>query len=254
MEKLIVIVFDDQTKAFAGLEALRELDRDGEISLFAAQIAAKEPNGGVRFIDTPDGVDFPVIGVSTLLGTLVGVLGGPIGLVGGAAAGALIGSIIELEHAGITDEFINDVAAALTPGKVAVVADIAEEWVTPLDTRMERIGGVVFRRARTLVKNLQADRDAAAHRVEMEQLKAERAQARGERLAKIDAKIDNLRARLETALERRRFKMQLRQQQREAKIRALQAKADKAEGEIRRRQEARIAELRRDYEEKPALG
>ena len=254
MEKLIVIVFDDQTKAFAGLEALRELDRDGEISLFAAQIAAKEPNGGVRFIDTPDGVDFPVIGVSTLLGTLVGVLGGPIGLVGGAAAGALIGSIIELEHAGITDEFINDVAAALTPGKVAVVADIAEEWVTPLDTRMERIGGVVFRRARSLVKNLQADRDAAAHRVEMEQLKAERAQARGERLAKIDAKIDNLRARLETALERRRFKMQLRQQQREAKIRALQAKADKAEGEIRRRQEARIAELRRDYEEKPALG
>ena len=254
MEKLIVIVFDDQTKAFAGLEALRELDRDGEISLFAAQIAAKEPNGGVRFIDNPNDVDFPVIGVSTLLGTLVGVLGGPIGLVGGAAAGALIGSIIELEHAGITDEFINDVAAALTPGKVAVVADIAEEWVTPLDTRMERIGGVVFRRARTLVKNLQADRDAAAHRVEMEQLKAERAQARGERLAKIDAKIDNLRARLETALERRRFKMQLRQQQREAKIRALQAKADKAEGEIRRRQEARIAELRRDYEEKPALG
>jgi len=254
MEKLIVIVFDDQTKAFAGLEALRELDRDGEISLFAAQIAAKEPNGGVRFIDTPDGVDFPVIGVSTLVGTLVGVIGGPIGLLGGAAAGALIGSIIELEHAGITDEFINDVAAALTPGKVAVVADIAEEWVTPLDTRMERIGGVVFRRARTLVKNLQADRDAAAHRVEMEQLKAERAQARGERLAKIDAKIDNLRARLETALERRRFKMQLRQQQREAKIRALQAKADKAEGEIRRRQEARIAELRRDYEEKPALG
>jgi uncharacterized membrane protein len=230
------------------------LDRDGEISLFAAQIAAKEPNGGVRFIDTREDADFPVIGVSTLLGTLVGVLGGPIGLLGGAAAGALVGSIVELEHAGITDEFINDVAAALTPGKVAVVADIAEEWVTPLDTRMERIGGVVFRRARTLVKNLQADRDAAAHRVEMEQLKAERAQARGERLAKIDAKIDNLRARLETALERRRFKMQLRQQQREAKIRALQAKADKAEGEIRRRQEARIAELRRDYEEKPALG
>jgi len=254
MEKLIVIVFDNQTKAFAGLEALRELDRDGEISLFAAQIAAKEPNGGVRFIDNPNDVDFPVIGVSTLLGTLVGVLGGPIGLVGGAAAGALIGSVVELEHAGVTDEFINDVATALTPGKVAVVADIAEEWVTPLDTRMERIGGVVFRRARTLVKNLQADRDAAAHRVEMEQLKAERAQARGERLAKIDAKIDNLRARLETALERRRFKMQLRQQQREAKIRALQAKADKAEGEIRRRQEARIAELRRDYEEKPALG
>src|SRR5271157_485324 len=140
MEKLIVIVFDDQAKAFAGLEALRELDRDGEISLFEAQIAAKEPNGGVRLIDNPDDADFPVIGVSTLVGTLVGVLGGPIGLLGGAAAGALIGCIVELEHAGVTDEFIGDVATAMTPGKVAVIADIAEEWVTPLDPRMDRIG------------------------------------------------------------------------------------------------------------------
>jgi hypothetical protein len=113
---------------------------------------------------------------------------------------------------------------------------------------------VVFRRPRTLVKNTQADRDAAAHRAEMKQLKAERAQARADRLAEIDSKIDNLRARLEAAMERRRVKIQLRQQQREAKIRALQAKADRAEGEIRRRQEARLAELRRDYEEKPVLG
>jgi len=254
MEKLIVIIFDDQTKAFAGLEALRKLDRDGEISLFEARIAVKEPNGGVRVIENPDDVDFPVIGVSTLVGTLVGVLGGPIGLLAGAGAGALIGSIVDLEHAGVTDEFIGDVTTALTPGRVAVVADISEEWMTPLDTQVEPLGGVVFRRPRTLVKNTQADRDAAAHRAEMEQLKAERAQARADRLSKIDSKIENLRARLEAGMERRRVKTQLRQQQREAKIRTLQAKADKAEGEIRRRQEARIAELRRDYEEKPALG
>jgi len=254
MEKLIVIIFDDQTKAFAGLEALRKLDRDGEISLFEARIAVKEPNGVVRVIENPDDVDFPVIGVSTLVGTLVGVLGGPIGLLAGAGAGALIGSIVDLEHAGVTDEFIGDVTTALTPGRVAVVADISEEWMTPLDTQVEPLGGVVFRRPRTLVKNTQADRDAAAHRAEMEQLKAERAQARADRLSKIDSKIENLRARLEAGMERRRVKTQLRQQQREAKIRTLQAKADKAEGEIRRRQEARIAELRRDYEEKPALG
>ena len=46
---------------------------------------------------------------------------------------------------------------------------------------------------------------------------------------------------------------QLRQQQREARIQALQKKADRSEGEIRRRQEARIAELRRDYAESKAL-
>jgi predicted nuclease with TOPRIM domain len=133
-----------------------------------------------------------------------------------------------------------------------LVADISEERMTPLDVRMEQLGGVVFRRARTLVQNTEDDRDAAAHRADMEQLKAERAQARADRLAKIDAKIDNLRVKLENAIERKCVKMQMRQKQREAKIQALRAKADQSEGEIRGRQEARIADLRRDYAEMAA--
>jgi uncharacterized membrane protein len=40
MEKLIVIVFDDQTKANAGFEILRQLDRDGEVSVYEAQMIA----------------------------------------------------------------------------------------------------------------------------------------------------------------------------------------------------------------------
>jgi hypothetical protein len=88
----------------------------------------------------------------------------------------------------------------------------------------------------------------------MEQLKAERAQARADRLAKIDAKIDSLRTKLENAIERSRVKMQLRQREREARIETLKVKADQSQGEIRRRQEARIAEVRRDYAEKAAAG
>jgi len=34
VEKLIVIVFDDQTKANAGFEILRQLDSDGEVSVY----------------------------------------------------------------------------------------------------------------------------------------------------------------------------------------------------------------------------
>lgn len=159
-----------------------------------------------------------------------------------------------MEETGVTDEFVQDVSGALTPGKVAVIADIDEDCVTALDMRMEEIGGLVFRRTRDFVRTTQDDRDAAAHRAEMDQLKAERAQARSDRLAKIEAKIDNLRAKLENAIERKRVKMQLRQQEREAKIQVLQTKANQAHGEVRRRREARIAELRRDYAEKAAVG
>ena len=258
MEKLLVVVFDNEVKALEGSRLLWELDSEGEISVHTLQTVAKEPSGSLRVIDDTEVARFPMVAGGTAVGALIGLLGGPVGAVFGAAAGAMIGitgSIVEeAGEAGVTDEFVHDVTTALTPGKVALVADISEEWMALLDTRMERIGGLVFRRTRTLVKDIQEDRHAAAHRAEMEQLKAERAQARADRLAKIDAKIDHLRLKLENTIERKRAKMQLRQQQRDAKIQALQRKADQSDGEIRRRREARIAELRGDYAERAARG
>jgi uncharacterized membrane protein len=215
---------------------------------------AKEPSGSIRYLDNSDKMAFPVIGGSTAVGAFIGLLGGPLAALIGGMAGGLIGSIGDLVHAGVTDEFVDDVNTAMTAGKFAVVADVSEDWVTPLDTRMEEIGGVVFRRTRSEVKRIHHDRDVAAHRAEMAQLKAERAQARSDRQAKIDATIDALRKKLEDAIERDHCKMRFRQNQRDARIQVLKAKADQSQGEIRRRQEARIAEVRRDYEEKPALG
>jgi uncharacterized membrane protein len=254
MEKLVVIVFDNELKAREGFRLLNGLDHEGEISVNQAQIIKKGPTGAVHVVDTADLLSSPLIGGGTVVGALVGLLGGPVGALVGATAGALIGTIVDAVQAGVTDEFIDDIRTALTPDKAAVIAEISEWWTTPLDDRMESIGGLVFRRARALEKTTQEDLDAAAHQAEMDELKAERAQARSNRLAKIDARIDKVRAKLENAIQRKRDKMALYQQQREARIQALQMKADQADGEVRRRQEARIAELRRDYAAKAATG
>jgi uncharacterized membrane protein len=236
------------------LQALRALDKEGQISIYESRLIAKDQDGAVHMLDTADNQSVPMIAGGTGVGALVGLLGGPVGMVVGAVAGALISSIGDLKDVGVTDEFVGDITLALTPGKAAVVADIVEEWMTPLDTRMERIGGVVFRRARSFVKTSQDDRDAAAHQAEMEELKAERARAKADRLDKIDARIDHLRTKLENATERKRVKMRLNEQQREAKIQELQEAARQADGEVRRRKEAQLADLRRDYEEKVAVG
>jgi hypothetical protein len=55
-------------------------------------------------------------------------------------------------------DFLDEVSRRLLPGKVAVVAEIFESWVTLVDTRMEAQGGVVFRRARTSVMSVPAIR------------------------------------------------------------------------------------------------
>jgi len=250
VEKLIVVVFDNETKAIEGIEVLRDLDKEGQISVYESRALAKDPDGTTRSLESADNQSVPLIAGGTAVGALIGLLGGPVGILVGATAGAVIGSIGDLRDVGVTDEFVGDITTALTPGKAAVVADIVEEWMTPLDARMEAIGGVVFRRERASVKTSQDDRDAAAYRAEMEQLQADRAQARAGRLEKIDARIHHLRTKLENAIERKRAKMRLREQQRQAKIEALQAQANQSEGENRRRQEARIALLQRSYEEK----
>ena len=250
MQKLIVIIFDDRHKARAGLKALRELDRDGELSLFEVALAVKGPNGRVRVIENPEDVNFPAVGVGGLTGSVLGALGGPIGILAGAAAGAMIGFIINLERAGVTDDFVNDVSTAMGPGKFAVVADVSEDWMAPLDERMVPLGGVIFRRTRSQARSIHHDRDVAAHRAELEQLKAERAQAKAEALAKIDAALDRLGKKLERALLRERSTILEREEERDARIRALQAKADRSQEENRRRLETRIAELQRECDQK----
>jgi uncharacterized membrane protein len=65
----------------------------------------------------------------------------------GAAGGSLIGVIADIDNVRVGSYFLADVADTLTPGKVAVVAELDEEWTTSVDTRMEALGGVVLRRS-----------------------------------------------------------------------------------------------------------
>ena len=65
----------------------------------------------------------------------------------GAAGGALGGWFADLYNLGVDAEFLDDVARVMTPGKYAVVAEVAEGWTAPVDARMEALGGTVFRRS-----------------------------------------------------------------------------------------------------------
>jgi uncharacterized membrane protein len=250
MEKLIVVVFDNQQRAFDGLGILRELDNEGQLSVYEAQVVTKTAGGAIRVIHRDDMAMFPLLAGGTTVGALIGLLGGSIGVLVGATAGAVVGSIEAVKETEATDDFVHDASTAMTPGKVALVADIVEEWGTPLDRRMEELGGVVFRQARAVVKITRQHRDAAAHKAETAQLKTQRQLTTANLRARIDARVDHLLRKLESAVERKRAQIQARQHQWEARINALQTQANRVERENRQRQEDRIAALRSEYAEK----
>jgi hypothetical protein len=68
----------------------------------------------------------------------------------------------------------------LAPGRSAIVAEIEEDWVTPLDSHMEAAGGIVLRAWRDDIEDERIRREAERRRAELAQLQTERAQARDE--------------------------------------------------------------------------
>ena len=144
MDRMLVVVFDDQAKVHDGKNTLLQSDSDGSISIYGYAVVTKLADGTItveqenepRLLGTLDG---------SLLGSFIGQLSDPIG----AAAGAVPSSTM-----GIRKAFIRDVTNVLLPNRVAVVAEVAEEWTSPVDARMERLGGVVFRWTLSDVKDM----------------------------------------------------------------------------------------------------
>lgn len=196
MERVLTIVFDNETKAYEGKSALRQLGREGEITVYADAVIVKHADGTVSVKESSEPGPVGTF-MGTTLGALIGVLGGPVGVAVGATSGLALGGIVDIDNAGVGEDFVEDVAKSLTPNKVAVVADIDEEWSTPVDTRMESLGGTVFRRALWQVRVDIHDQNIDAMKADLAQFKKELAEARADRRAKLQKKIEQLEGKID---------------------------------------------------------
>ena len=232
MDRMLVVVFDDEKKAYEGRRALLQLDAEGSVFVYASAVVAKGRDGTAA-VKQEDGAPLGTL-LGTSLGVMIGLLAGPAGAAAGAVAGAAatgaaigglsgatVGSIVDLDQLRIGDDFIDDVRKFLSPGKAAVVAEVDEEWTTPVDLRMEKLGGTVYRRSVSEVRDIADDEDAAAIKADIAQFKAEHAQASAERKAKILDRINQLDSKLQARIQKAK-------ERREAAKRAAQAKADRA--------------------------
>jgi uncharacterized membrane protein len=245
MERMLTVIFGDESKAYEGTRALKELDSEGSISIHAQAVLTKNPNGTISIKQT--GEEFPIRTLSgTAIGALIGLLGGPVGFGVGIGAGTLAGALADVHHSGVNEDFLGEVSAKLTPGKWAIVSDISEEWMTPVDSRMETLGGTVYRADRKNFESEQCAREVAAIRAEIAQLKAERAQARADQKAKLQAKIDKLQEKVQAKLQEAKQKTEQQRKEAEAKIQALEKKAATAKGEKKAELNARIASIRKE--------
>ena len=250
MSKFVVVVFPDEAKAYEGLRAVKELDADDSLTVYAGAVIAKDADGMVSVKERHSRRPFGVA-VGTVLGGLIGLIGGPPVAALGAAGGALMGGWHYALDLGVDLDFLDEVSRALTPGKSAIVAEIEEEWVTPLDSRMEAVGGTVLRAWRDDLEDERVRREAERRRAELARLKTERAQARADNQTKLEPRVEEARVRCQAVCDRVQARLDRLREETDAEIEALHDQAAENE-EGKEKIAERIAEIRADYDRRAA--
>ena len=160
MRNYVTVVFKDSRKAYKGLHALWELDEIGDITVHGTGVVHRD-RWGQFLVDTkethPALATAAGVGIGALLGALAGPAGAAIGAAGGAAVGAATGGVVglgvDLSREDTRDEVARETRLVVGKGESAVIADVSEDWTSPIDTRMRELGGVVHRRPRSDVEN-----------------------------------------------------------------------------------------------------
>jgi uncharacterized membrane protein len=246
MSKFVVAIFPDEAKAYEGTRALKELHAEGSLTVYGTAVVAKDADGKFSIKQAADTGPLG-LGVGALVGALIGLLGGPVGAAIGYGSGAMVGALSDIYNAGVSVDFVNAVSEKLTPGKIAVIAEVAEDWVTPLDTRMETIGGIVIREQRSDFEDEQIEKEIKARKAELARLKTEFTNAAEDRKAKLKAQMGEAQAKLTAVASRVQGRMNQLQEQTHAQIKELQDQAAKAKRDAKAKIDEQIAETQAEY-------
>jgi uncharacterized membrane protein len=246
MDKEIVIVVSNENAAYEVVKALKALDVEGSIELYASTVVYKAENGTFTVVDEQRLRAPRTAALAAATGALLGLLGGPIALAAGATAGAAAGAAAvgaalggtvggaatiggDLTYSGFVREFVHTVAAILQPGSYAVLASVAEDWAVPIDTAVAPWGAVVFRQATDRVVLAQIKADWQSMNDELDHIEAEIDTAGADEKAKLVAKRDELRMKHKAKREKLEARVRALQESWDAKITAMEAKVEVAE-------------------------
>ena len=164
MDNYVAIVVESDTVAFGVLHAIWTLDNKGDITVHGAAVVNRDKLGyaQVRTKDTDPGLR-TLLGVG--VGALLGALAGPIGAAAGAtvaagtaagigaAAGGVAGLTADAVKADEHEQAAYETTFVLKPGSSAVIAEVSEDWTTPIDTVAKEFAGKVYRRAKGAIRD-----------------------------------------------------------------------------------------------------
>ena len=200
---VITVTFEEESKAYQAMSALRRADDEGRLVADSAVIVSRQADGTIRTHEGEDSSIGAGAAGGSLIGMLVGVLGGPLGVLLGFGTGMAIGAVVDLDRADEADDVLGQMSMTIPTGKTAIVAEVHEYAVEVLDGEMATLGGTVTRRpADEVLAEMEAAEQAAdasakeARRVMREAKKAERAKKHAESKERWDERLATLKRKM----------------------------------------------------------
>jgi uncharacterized membrane protein len=196
MENVLAVNFDDDSKAYAALTALKQLDEQGQLRLGGAAVVVRHEDGRIETKDEVGDPQFAGTVTGGTVGLIIGVLGGPLGILIGGYTGLLVGSFADMAEADDTESALSDVAHSVQPGHPALIGVATEQSPEVVDAAMSTLGGTVMRRSLDVVLSEIAAAEDAQRAAEREARKKLRDERQAKAKDDIDAKIEELKAKV----------------------------------------------------------
>lgn len=248
MNKIIISVFENEEIASEGLQELKKLHKNGDITIYASAVLKKNNDGKV---DIKQSSDQGPIGTALggLTGALVGLFAGPGGVAFGAAAGMYGGMFFDMDKSIVDLSFMEQTTEALEAGKIAVIIDAEEEWTTPVDSKMKALDGVVIRKNRTDVENDQLKREAKELNKEIDELENELKEVNEDAKASIQKQLDKAKAKNKALKVKIDTRLEKQKQERKAKMEKLNNQLSEVQNETKKKLEKRKESLKENHKE-----
>lgn len=246
MNEMLVAVFDTEDAAASGLQALKELHEEGGISLYAWALIVRNRDGQIS-VKQQSRVALVGTAVGLLVGGIAGSVGGPAGSAVGGSIGAYVGMLADWARHGIDLQFLSDLNTKLEPGKAAILGEIEENWFSPVEARLKKLGGAVFRRFRTDMIEDQLLQQSTALQKSVENLQKELDTSYAANRDVLQQRVVDVKQQLKMIRDQAKSAIDSKMAEADLRMQALNAQLEAVASETKGRVEKRISEVRDDF-------